>query len=45
MKVVVEITEISEGPEPSLKADGFLSADGRIIYEIKNFAVSLLKNN
>ncbi len=36
------ITEIRETPHPTIKANGFLSVDGRIIYEMRDFGLRLL---
>ena len=40
--VEADITEISDGEIPYIKADGYLKADGITIYEMRDFAVSLL---
>lgn len=42
--VRAEITEIQDGPEPAIKARGFLQADGLTIYELQDFGISLLRN-
>ena len=39
-----EIKEIGQGPSPYIKADGFLQADGKVIYELKDFGLALLAN-
>ncbi|MBQ7503322.1 hypothetical protein IJT93_11570 [bacterium] len=39
-----EITEIHDGPEPYLKARGFLQADDLTIYELQDFGIALLKS-
>jgi hypothetical protein len=36
------ITRITETPEPLIMADGFLSVDGLIIYEMKDFGIRLV---
>ncbi|MCR5662623.1 MAG: hypothetical protein K6G50_10940, partial [bacterium] len=45
-KVTVEayVTEIRDGEEPVIKADGFLRVDGRTVYEMKDFGLRLRKN-
>ena len=45
-KVTVEayVTEIRDGDEPVIKADGFLRVDGRTVYEMKDFGLRLRKN-
>ena len=35
------ITAIGDGPEPTLHAHAFLSADGRVIYEMQDFTLRL----
>tara|TARA_B100000029_G_scaffold437400_1_gene452575 strand:- start:160 stop:606 length:447 start_codon:yes stop_codon:yes gene_type:complete len=40
--VQAAITEIRDGDEPLLRADGFLEVDGRVIYEMKSFALRLV---
>ncbi|MGM9999675.1 MAG: beta-ketoacyl synthase N-terminal-like domain-containing protein [Candidatus Bruticola sp.] len=40
--VRAEITEIGQGANPYIKADGVLETDGKIIYELKDFGISLL---
>ena len=42
--VRAEIKEIGQGPNPYIKADGFLQADGKVIYELKDFGLALLAN-
>ncbi|MGM9992580.1 MAG: beta-ketoacyl synthase N-terminal-like domain-containing protein [Candidatus Bruticola sp.] len=39
--VRAEITEIGQGNNPYIKANGILETDGKIIYELKDFSVSL----
>jgi len=43
--VQAAITEIRDGDEPLLRADGFLEVDGRVIYEMKDFALRLVPVN
>ena len=40
--VEASITSIEEGPCPVITADGFLRVDGRIIYEMRGFALKLV---
>lgn len=40
--VRAEIKEIGQGSNPYIKADGFLQADGKVIYELKDFGLALL---
>jgi 3-hydroxymyristoyl/3-hydroxydecanoyl-(acyl carrier protein) dehydratase len=44
-RVVVEavITACEEQPAPTIRADGLLAVDGVIIYEMKDFALSLVR--
>lgn len=37
------LTERREGPEPVLKADGFLKVDGLPIYEMRDFGIRLVR--
>ena len=39
-----EIKEIGQEPNLYIKADGFLQADGKVIYELKDFGLALLAN-
>jgi 3-hydroxymyristoyl/3-hydroxydecanoyl-(acyl carrier protein) dehydratase len=39
------VTEIKTGPVLSITADGFLSIDGRYIYEIKQFGIRLVPSS
>lgn len=39
-----EIKEIGQEPNLYIKADGFLQADGKVIYELKDFGLTLLAN-
>ncbi len=39
------VTEIETGPVLSITADGFLSIDGRYIYEIKQFGIRLVPSS
>ncbi|MEA3545614.1 MAG: hypothetical protein U9R69_10410, partial [Thermodesulfobacteriota bacterium] len=43
-KVLVEavVTAVDDGSR-TLKADGYLSVDGKIIYQLKDFSIKLLK--
>ncbi len=36
------VTEIQEGPEPAMIAEGYLEVDGRYIYHMKNFGLRLV---
>ncbi|MDM8516502.1 beta-ketoacyl synthase N-terminal-like domain-containing protein [Desulfobacterales bacterium HSG16] len=42
VEVDAVITEIIESPEPLIKADGYLKADGLFIYQMKNFGFRLV---
>lgn len=42
--VRADIKEIGLEPNPYIKADGFLQADGKVIYELKDFGLVLLPN-
>ncbi|MFH1747739.1 MAG: beta-ketoacyl synthase N-terminal-like domain-containing protein [Planctomycetota bacterium] len=42
VEVEAVITDIQDGPRPTLKADGFLKVDGKYIYEMLNFGIRLV---
>ena len=42
VQVEAVITDIQESPYPIITANGFLSVDGRIIYEMKDFGIRLI---
>lgn len=42
-RVVASISRVEEGSEPLIVADGFLTVDGRIIYQMKDFAIRLVR--
>jgi 3-hydroxymyristoyl/3-hydroxydecanoyl-(acyl carrier protein) dehydratase len=44
VEVSAVITRRDDGPAPLLVADGFLSVDGIIIYEMKSFGIRLVAN-
>jgi 3-hydroxymyristoyl/3-hydroxydecanoyl-(acyl carrier protein) dehydratase len=43
IEVSAYITEIKEGDEPEMIANGYLQVDGLLIYEMKNFGVKLVR--
>ncbi len=42
VQVQATLTQVTDGPEPLLIADGLLAVDGRVIYSMKNFALRLV---
>ncbi len=42
MEIEAEITELVDGDEPLVKANGFLKVDGLYIYEMINFGIRLI---
>ena len=40
--VDASLTEVRPGPEPVLKADGFVRVDGLPIYEMRDFGLRLV---
>ncbi|HHP7233691.1 MAG TPA: beta-ketoacyl synthase N-terminal-like domain-containing protein [Desulfobacterales bacterium] len=43
VEVIAAITAIEEGPEPELRADGWLKVDGLTIYHLKDFGIAMAK--
>ena len=43
--VEASVTSVSDGPVRSIRADGFLRVDGKIIYEMKDFELRLVPND
>ena len=42
-RVVASISRVEDGAEPLIVADGFLTVDGRVIYQMKDFAIRLVR--
>jgi 3-hydroxymyristoyl/3-hydroxydecanoyl-(acyl carrier protein) dehydratase len=42
VEVEAVVTKISEGPEPSIWADGYLKVDGLYIYQMNNFGITMV---
>ena len=45
MNVEVVVTEIQDGPTPTVAGNGFLKVDGVPIYEMKGFGVRLVASS
>ena len=41
VEVVAVITQRLQSPRPTIMADGWLSVDGKLIYEMKNYGLCL----
>jgi hypothetical protein len=45
VQVQATLTQLVDGDEPLLIADGQLAVDGRVIYTMKNFALRLVRGD
>jgi 3-hydroxymyristoyl/3-hydroxydecanoyl-(acyl carrier protein) dehydratase len=43
VEVIAAITAVEDGPEPELRADGWLKVDGLTIYHLKNFGIGMAR--
>lgn len=43
VEVIAAITAVEDGPEPEIRADGWLNVDGLTIYSLKNFGIRMVE--